>query len=123
MKDEIMYNKFNKIFFPNIIKIPEALENINKTILYVDESHINLIKNESIFVSYLGYEDWDYKNKCQNMLDVSIIQDTNPLLDFNKKDFIKVYNFKMNGLKNIKLECSFIYKDEFYYIDFVNIIK
>ena len=116
MTDDNTYNKFNKIFFPNIINIPKSLDNINKAIIYVDDIHINLIKNEKLFVSYLGYEDWDYKNKCLNMLDSSIIND-NPLADFKKEDFIKTYEFKMNGLNNISLKCEFKYKDGFYYIN------
>ena len=116
MTDDNTYNKFNKIFFPNIINIPKSLDNINKAIIYVDDIHINLIKNEKLFVSYLGYEDWDYKNKCLNMLDSSIINE-NPLADFKKEDFIKTYEFKMNGLNNISLKCEFKYKDGFYYIN------
>lgn len=117
MIDEKMYNKFDKIFFPNIINIPKSLDDINKTILYVDDKHIHIVKNEKLFVSYLGYEDWDYKNKCLNMLDASMLDIIDPLADFKKKDFIKVYNFKMNGLKTIKLKCDIKYIDGFYYID------
>lgn len=122
MIDNEMYSKFDRIFFPNIIIIPKSLDDINKTILYVDDKHINIVKNEKLFVSYLGYEDWDYKNKCLNMLDVSILDEKNPLADFKKKDFIKEYKFKMNGLKTINLKCDIKYKDDFYYIDNVKII-
>ena len=107
MYDEEMYNKFNNIFFPNILVIPKSYDNINKTILYIDNIHIYLVRNE----------DWDYKNKCLNMLDVSIIGEKNVLSDFNEKDFVKTYTFKMNGTKNISLKCNIKYLDGFYYID------
>ncbi len=111
-----MYIKFDNIFFPNLLIIPESLKDINKTILYIDNGHINIVKNEGLFVSYLGYEDWDYKNKCLNMLDVSII-DSNPFDDFKNKGFIKNYKFKMNGTSTINLKLDIKYKEGFYYID------
>ena len=43
MIDEKMCNKFDKIFFPNIINIPKSLDDINKTILYVDDNELCLV--------------------------------------------------------------------------------
>lgn len=117
IKDDDMFNKFNNIFFPNILELPKSLDNINKTILYINDNHINLVKNEKLFVSYLGYEDWDYKNKCLNMLETSIRDCDNYLDDFKNKDFIKIYNFMTNGSNVIKLKLYIKYLDGFYYID------
>lgn len=114
INNEEEYNKYDKIFFPKLINIPKSYENINKPIIYVD-NHINIIKNEGLFSSYLGYEDWDYKNKCLNMIDVSCLD--NIISDFNNKSFTKSYNFKKNGGDIIRLNISFIYLDGFYYIN------
>ena len=122
MIDNQMYKKFDNIFFPTILEIQDSLKKLDKPILYINNSHINIVMNEGMFVNYLGYEDWDYKNKCQNMLDQSIIAE-NPLADFNGNDFIKIYEFKMNGLNRVKLKCDIKYKDGFYYIDKVTKIS
>ena len=108
------YDKYDRIFFPKIITIPKSYDNINKPIIYVD-NHINIVKNEGLFSSYLGYEDWDYKNKCLNMIDVSCLD--NIITDFNGKSFTKSYNFKKNGGDIIRLKLSINYLDNFYYIN------
>ena len=114
IKNKEEYDKYDNIFFPNIIQIPNSLKNINKCILYIND-HINMVKNSDLFVKYLGYEDWDYKNKCLNMIDVSCEEKI--LNDFNKKDFNNIYTFKKNGGEEIKLELYIKYIDGFYYID------
>ncbi len=108
------YNKYDRIFFPKGITIPDALNKINKCIIYVD-NNVNIVKNEGMFSSHLGYEDWDYKNKCLNKIDSSCIE--NILNDFKNNDFIGVYSFKTNSSNIIKLKISFKYYDGFYYID------
>ena len=75
----------------------------------------NLIYNEKKFTLRIGYEDWDYKNKCLNNLCNSII-DLNPLNDFNKMDFKKEYTFIKNGGEKVKLNLEFRYVDGFYLI-------
>ena len=119
-KKEEDYKLYDNIFFPKIINVPESLKNLNKPILYVD-NHINIIKNEGLFSSYLGYEDWDYKNKCLNMIDVSCID--NIINDFNGNDINSTYSFKKNGGDIIKLELNIKYKYKFYYIDKIIVQK
>ena len=114
LKNEEEYDKYNRIFFPKKIIIPNELKNINKSIIYVD-NHVNIIKNEGLFSNYLGYEDWDYKNKCLNMIDVSTSD--NIIDDFKNKDFNKEYIFKKNGGDLIKLKLFIKYYDGFYYIE------
>ncbi len=106
--------KYDSIFFKDYIKIPKELEDINKTIIYIN-NHINIIKNAKYFTSYLGYEDWDYKNKCLNMIDVSLTK--NVIDDFKNQDFINVYEFVTNGKELIKLKIEFKYLLGFYYIE------
>ena len=113
------YNKYERIFLSQINNLPKSLIDLNKCILSINE-HVNIIKNEGLFSKYLGYEDWDYKNKCQNMIDFSC--ENNILNDFNKNDFVKDYTFKKNGGEYIKLRISIKYLDEYYYIDDIEII-
>ena len=119
-KKEEDYILYDDIFFPKVINIPDSLKDINKPILYVD-NHINIIKNEGLFSKYLGYEDWDYKNKCLNMIDVSCLD--NIMSDFKKSDIKRTYMFKKNGGEIIKLELNIKYKDKFYYIDKIIVQK
>lgn len=112
------YRLYDKVFFPFKIIIPESLSNFDKCLIFVNE-HVNIIKNEGMFSKYLEYEDWDYKNKCLNMIDVSCVD--NIIDDFKNKDFKKKYCFKKNGGEKIYLELSFKYIDGFYYIDGVNV--
>jgi hypothetical protein len=119
-KKEEDYKLYDNIFFPKVINIPDSLKYINKPILYVD-NHINIIKNEGMFSKYLGYEDWDYKNKCLNMIDVSCLD--NIMSDFKKSDIKRTYTFKKNGGEIIKLELNIKYKDKFYYIDKIIVQK
>ncbi len=112
------YDKYERIFLSNINTLPKSLNVLNKCILIVND-HVNIIKNEGLFSNYLGYEDWDYKNKCQNMIDFSCID--NIIDDFNKCDFVNVYTFKKNGGELIKLRISFKYLDGYYYIDDIEI--
>ena len=97
------YNKYERIFLSQINNLPKTLIDLNKCILSINE-HVNIIKNEGLFSKYLGYEDWDYKNKCQNMIDFSC--EDNILNDFKKNDFVKDYIFKKNGGELIKLRIS-----------------
>ena len=113
--DEALYKKYDRIFFPNILIIPNELENINKTIILKENNHIRLIKNEGIFLKYLGYEDWDFKNKCDNNLEM--VTKSNILVLFNNKDFSGKFIFKKNGGELIELFISFKYLNNFYYID------
>lgn len=112
------YDKYNRIFFKNKIIIPDSLINIKYPLIFVD-NHINLIKNEILFTKYLGYEDWDFKNKCSNFIDLSC--ESNIINDFKDNDFKKEYTFIKNGGDKIVLTLDIIYKDGFYYIR--NIIK
>ena len=113
--DEALYKKYDRIFFPNILIIPNELENMNKTIILKDDNHIKLIKNEGLFLKYLGYEDWDFKNKCDNNLEMAT--KSNILVLFNNKDFSGKFIFKKNGGELIELFISFKYLNNFYYID------
>ena len=115
MSNKELFDKFDRIFFPQILEIPDSLIKLNKPVLYIN-NHINIVLNERLLVSYLGYEDWDYKNKCHNMIDLSIV-DNNPLDDFKNKDLKKEYEFRTNGTSTIKLKLDIKYKDGFYYIN------
>jgi len=114
INNEDEYIKYDNIFFPKKINIPQSLLNFNKCIIYVD-NHVNIIKNEGLFSNYLGYEDWDYKNKILNRIDSSCVNDI--LRDFNELDFNKIYEFKTNYGNIIKLKLYIKYLDGFYYID------
>lgn len=114
------FNKYDRIFFRKEIELPQKLKNLDKCILYID-NNVNIVKNVSLFSNYLGYEDWDYKNKCCNMIDSS----TNDLIinDFRKRDFKKKYKFKKNGGEFINLILDIKYMEGFYYIDLIEYEK
>ena len=119
VNNDTEYNKYERIFLSQIINIPKEIEELNKCVLLIND-HVNIIKNEGLFSKYLGYEDWDYKNKCQNMIDFSCVD--NIIDNFNKNDFIGIYTFKKNGGDLIKLKVSLKYLNEYYYIDEIEII-
>ena len=119
INNDSLYEKYDRIFFPNLLVIPKELENLNKTIILKEDNHIKLIKNEGIFLKYLGYEDWDFKNKCDHNLDMAAT-DSNFINLFNNKDFSGKFIFKKNGGELIELNISFKYFNNFYYIDNIN---
>ena len=109
------YEKIERIFFPNMDLIPDYLIKLNKPIIKVD-NHVNLIYNHLAFTILLGYEDWDYKNKCLNRLDVSSI-DESFISKFNNNDLKGEFIFKTNGDSLKKFYIYFKYTDGFYIID------
>ena len=114
------YDLYDKIFFPKEIEIPQSLANINKPIIYID-NHINILKNEGMFSNFLGYEDWDYKNKCLNKIDISATTDILGL--FMNKDFNETITFEKNGGDLVTLNLDFKYLDGFYYIDNIKSVE
>nr|MCR5350300.1 hypothetical protein [Acholeplasmatales bacterium] len=114
INDDNDFNKYKRIFFPNILTLSDDIKNMGYPVLYVDDK-INLVYNEKLFTLRIGYEDWDYKNKCLNNL-CNSIEDLNPLSDFNKTDFKKTYTFIKNGGEKIKLDLNIKYVDGFYLI-------
>ena len=116
INDNLLFEKYDRIFFPSLLSVPKELENINKTIILKENNHIRLIKNEGIFLKYLGYEDWDFKNKCENNLEMAV-KDSNFINLFNNKDFSGKFIFKKNGGELIELFVSFKFINNFYYID------
>lgn len=113
------YDLYNKIFFPKEMEIPDSLNKLNKPIIYVD-NHVTILKNEGLFSNFLGYEDWDYKNKCLNRIDVSA---TTTILDlFKNNDFSQIIDFEKNGGDLITLNLDIKYLDGFYYIDNIKIV-
>ncbi len=118
--DVLIYNardleKIKRIFFPNEDSLPDELKKLNKPILKIDD-HVNLVFNHGLFTKYLGYEDWDYKNKCLNQLDFSC-NDKLILSYFKNESFETKLSFIKNDGNNISLKLNFIYKDGYYIID------
>lgn len=108
-------NKINNIFFPEIEKIPDELIKLNKIIIKKEED-VKLVYNHSMFTNLLGYEDWDYKNKCLNKLDYSCTDD-NFINLFNKTDFKGNFKFVTNSGIIKELYISFKYIKDYYIID------
>jgi len=108
-------NEITKIFFPEIYELPKKIKALNKPVLKVD-SNVNLIYEEKAFTAYLGYEDWDYKNKCLNHLDYSAI-DKGFINNFKNKGFSGVYSFKRNDDKIANLYLNIGYVDGLYIIN------
>lgn len=107
-------NYINRIFFPNVFIIPDSVKAYNKPVLRVD-NNVNLIYMEKAFTEALGYEDWDYKNKCLNHLDYSAI-DKRFIESFKEADFNGLYSFKRNDDKIALLYLDIKYVDGLYII-------
>lgn len=93
-------NFINRVFFNTIeIIIPDEFNNylnINKAviIMYKDNSNYKILKANPKFYEYIKYEDWDFNNKYQNVL--------NPKLDGELDlNLLKIYRSD-NKLINIK---------------------
>lgn len=116
IKDEQTYMKYKNIFFKDILILPEELNNEKNMIIKFIDEHVKIIKNSSAFIHHLGYEDWDYRNKLLDNLDMSV-NDANFINDINQNTtFTKTYEFRKNGLDIIKLTCEFTWHNGYYII-------
>ena len=79
------------------------------------DNNVNLIYMEKAFTEALGYEDWDYKNKCLNHLDYSAI-DKRFIESFKEADFNGLYSFKRNDDRIALLYLDIKYVDGLYII-------
>lgn len=120
--DNDTYDKYDKIFFPDLFKIPDKFNDVNNPIIYVDNKNAKLIKNIDNIISYLEYEDWDYKNKHDNNLEASI-KDKDFIKLFCKDNFDGVFDCIKNGGDIIKLLIAFKYMDGYYLITNVKEIE
>jgi hypothetical protein len=120
--DNDTYNKYDRIFFPDLFKIPDKFNDVNNPIIYVDNKNAKLIKNIDNIISYLGYEDWDYKNKHDNNLEASI-KDKDFIKLFCKDNFDGVFDCIKNGGDIIKLLIAFKFMDGYYLITNVKEIE
>lgn len=110
------YQKYDKIFFTKEIEAPEELKKTGKPVLAIIDNHIVIIANPDDFIKHLGYQDWDYSNKCENRIDASTTEKI--INDFNGADFINSYIFKKNSdVGNIKLTLDIKYINGFYIIN------
>lgn len=107
------YELINKVFFTKKDVLPDIIIKSTKPIIKIDNG-VKLIKNHKEFVKYLGYQDWDYENKCQNRLDYST--NDNIINDFKGISFINKYLFKKNDGALIDLLLKFDYCDGYYII-------
>ena len=107
------YELINKVFFTKKDVLPDIIIKSTKPIIKIDNG-VKLIKNHKEFVKYLGYQDWDYENKCQNRLDYST--NDNIINDFKGISFINNYLFKKNDDALIDLLLKFDYCDGYYII-------
>lgn len=115
-----LYDKYCRIFFSERKIDLGELSNISDSLLLFENNDLIFVKNSSVFLKYIKFEDWDFANKHSNKLNY-VISEYDKLLTSlnNKKDFKENIELIANGGDKINLTVSFIYKkhnNDFYIV-------